>query len=374
MGYKHNMQPGRLTLLLLAALTGATTGFGASFAVDQAITAMADRMAASSAPWPRDWCIEYVDTIRDAATVDNEPSDYAQRLNALRDGFPLYWEGVPKDRDRALFELQCAEIRWYVKHLVTSPFPDADDRSTIREQVKDLWHDAADSLIVQFPFLDPNRVCQAQRDHLHECLRWVDTPLKPIFQQPFTRDQMDLIREGWQELRYARVDLMRQLGGEDVFLTPGPAEAAPSAHPDYLLAYRSQEQLEGHIWTLVARPPEDYIKARQNYWKARQQQRQRILLSPGQEDASQNGAIQATLSDRILELPAGRRLGVGPADGPSPGWGAVTWLWRARRRGATEGGDAYAIGYAYAARCATMDLLGASAVMQTNAHEKEFMP
>jgi len=67
-------------------------------------------------------------------------------------------------------------------------------------------------------------------------------------------------------------------------------------------------------------------------------------------------------------LESAEQIGRPPDGGLSHGFG------EARRRSATEGDDAYAIGYVYAAQCTTMDLLGASAVMQTNAHEKEFMP
>lgn len=326
MGHRHNVTAGRWMVLLLPVLACPATGLGTSSAMEQALAAIEDCMAASPAPWPRAWCSEYVDAIRDASTVCEEPSDYALRLNALGEGFPLYWEGVRTSRDRALLELQCAEIKWYAGHLVNSAFPGDDDRCAIRKQVKDLWHDAADSLIAQFTFLDPNIVCKAQVDHLHKCLRWVDAPLKPIFQRPFAPDQMDRIREGWHELRYARVDLMRQLGGEDVFLASRPGEAALSAHPHYLLTYRSLEQLDSFIWTLVARPPADYVKAQQNYWKARQRQRQRRLMARAQEQrlrAERSRQLRQTeyLSFLLaVVLESAHHPGRPPAEGLSDGF------------------------------------------------------
>jgi hypothetical protein len=283
MAYQHTVAPSRWIVLLLVAFACPSASSATSSPLQQALAAVEDCLAASPPAWPHAWCIEYVDAIRDASTVSEEPSDYALRLNALAEAFPWYWEDVTTSRDRALFELQCAEIKWYAGHLVNSAFPGEEDRGAIRKQVKDLWQDAADSLIAQFPFLDPNIVCKARADHLQRCLRWVDAPLKPIFQRPFTLDQMDRIREGWHELRYARVDLMRQLGGEDVFGASGPREAALSAHPHYLLTYRSLQQLDSFIWTLVARPPEHYVKAQQNYRKARQRQRQRTRTARAQE-------------------------------------------------------------------------------------------
>jgi len=279
MGYKHTAAAGRLMLLLLTAFACPPASLATSSALEQTLAAIEDCMAASPAAWPQTWCIEYVDAIRDASTVPEEPSDYALRLNALAEAFPWYWEDVTTSRDRALFELQCAEIRWYAGSLVSSVLSGEDDRRAIREQVESLWQEAAGSLMAQFAFLDPNIVCKAHADHLQRCLRWVDAPLKPIFQRPFAPEQKDRIREGWQELRYARGDLMRQLGGEDVFLTPRPRQTPLSADPDYLLTYRSLEQLEGYIWSIVARPPDDYVQAQQNYWKAQRRRQQRMLMA-----------------------------------------------------------------------------------------------
>ncbi len=269
MRYEHTPTPSRWIVLLLAALACPPANLATSSEPEQALAAIDDCLAASPPAWPQGWQSEYVNAIRDALRGHEAPADYTLRLDALREGFPLYWQDVTTNGDRPLFELQCAEIKWYARHLVSSPLPAEDDRHAIRKQMKDLWHTAADSLIAQFPFPDPNMVCKARADHLHDCLRWVDAPLKPIFRQPFAAEQINRIREGWHELRYARVDLMRQLGGEDVFLALRPREAAPSDHPHYLLTYRSLEQLESFIWTVVTRPPEDYLKAQQNYWKAR---------------------------------------------------------------------------------------------------------
>ena len=373
MAQRHNIEARRFMVFFLSAFASPVAGLAAPSPVEPALAAIENTMATSPAPWPPTWCSEYVEVIRDAATVCEEPPDYAPKLNALAEGFPWYWEALSKSRDRALFELQCAEVRWYARRLVSSPFPGPEERRAVRSQVEDLWHDVAQSLLAQFPFLDSNTVCQAQRDHRHESLRWVDTPLKPIFQRPFTPDQMDRIREGWHELRYARVDLMRQLGGEEVFLATNAPEAALSAHPHYLLTYRSLQQLADYIWTLVAHPPEVYVKARQDYWTARQRQRQRTLLARAQEQRLRTERSRHLHQTEYLSfllvvvLESARQLG------RPPGRGTIRWLPGARRRGAGEGGDAYAIGYVYAAQCVTMDLLGASALAQTNAHEKEFM-
>lgn len=325
MRYKHTLASARWIVLLLAALACPPASLATSSALEQTLDAIEEYMAASPPAWPQAWCIEYVDAIREASTVCEEPADYALRLDALREGFPLYWEGVKTSADRALFELQCAEIGWYAGNLVGSVLSGEDDKDAIREQVKDLWQDAADSLRSQFAFLDPNIVSKAHADHLQRCLRWVDAPLKPIFRQPFAPDQMDRIREGWHDLRYARVDLMRQLGGEDVLPAPRPRRTPLSADPDYLLTYRSLEQLDGFIWSLVARPPDDYVQAQQNYWKAQRRRQQRVLVARAQEQrlkAERSSQLRQTeyLSFLLaVVLESAQQLGNPPAGEVSEG-------------------------------------------------------
>jgi len=280
---KHAIASTRRILLLLAAFACPPASLATSSALQEALNAVEDCIGASPPAWPQAWRVEYVEAIRGALAVHEPPGDNGLRLDALREGVSLYWEGVKTSADRPLFELQCAEIRWYAGNLVSSVLPGEDDRDAIREQVKDLWQEAADCLRSQFPFLDPNIVCKARADHLQGCLRWVDAPLKPLFRQRFAPEQMDRIREGWHELRYARVDLMRELGGEDGFLAPRSRQTPLSADPDYLLTDRSLEQLEGYIWSIVARPPDDYVQAQQNHWKAQQRQRQRTLMAQAQE-------------------------------------------------------------------------------------------
>jgi len=58
-----------------------------------------------------------------------------------------------------------------------------------------------------------------------------------------SEDQVEQIKRRWQNLRYARVDLRRQLGG-DANGPPTTAQApSVNAHPHYLLTQRSLARL-----------------------------------------------------------------------------------------------------------------------------------
>jgi len=92
------------------------------------------------------------------------------------------------------------------------------------------------------------------------------------------------------------------------------------------LTYRSLQQLENYIWTLVAHPPEDYVKAQQNYWRKRQRKRQRTLLAQAQEQrlkAERSRHLHQTeyLSFLLaVVLESARQLGRPPAEALSDGF------------------------------------------------------
>jgi hypothetical protein len=71
------------------------------------------------------------------------------------------------------------------------------------------------------------------------------TIVVPTFLSPFTQAQVDQLKERWTKLRYARVDLWRQLGGGAAGMAKKASIPSGNAHPDYLLTRRSLEQLRG---------------------------------------------------------------------------------------------------------------------------------
>jgi len=223
-------------------------------------------MARSPAPWPDAWQREYLDTIRRVVSAHPDAAQYADRLAILSNGFQLYWEGLQKGQDRSLFEVHCAEIRWYAECLMGAGFRGEEDTHALRCQYEGLFHHAATSLLAQFPFLDPNAVHRAEADHLAECYKRIDAPLLPIYLEPFSLNQIERIKQRWYDLRYARVDLWRRLGGGQSPQVQHPAPApsqvkASQEHPDYLLAQRSLAQLQAHIWAVGASPPDYYRSA-----------------------------------------------------------------------------------------------------------------
>jgi hypothetical protein len=210
----------------------------------------------SPAPWPQTWQREYVDAIHQTLAASQEFSRDASRLQIVRSGFPPYWESLRKGPDHSLFEVHLAQIRWFLESLLKAELAGADDRQKLRDQYRDLVEYAARSLLAQFPFLDPNAVEAARADHLAQCCQEIDAPLLPIFRRPLSEDEVRRITERWHDLRYARVDVWRQLGGD----SKTPARSA-QAHPHYLLIQRTLGQLRAQLWSLIVSPPDYYREA-----------------------------------------------------------------------------------------------------------------
>jgi hypothetical protein len=254
-----------LVAITITSLVTGTPAWGEGSAepnsLAQALATVRDAMTKSPAPWPQPWQEEYTETIRQVAVARRDSPGYASRLDILRNGFAPYWEAVPKNDQRSLFEVRQAEIRWYVENLMAGELPTDGSREKLREQYKSLVEYATDALLTQFPFLDPNRVRLAQANHLRKCYRIIESPLLPTFLSPFTEAQVDQLKGRWTQLRYARVDLWRQLGG-GAATTAKPARVpSGNAHPDYLLTERSLDQLRGQIWSLISAPPDYYRDA-----------------------------------------------------------------------------------------------------------------
>ncbi len=125
---------------------------------EQAIAAIEQCMEQTPAPWPDNWRSEYTDTIRQAIGADPNSLPAPWHMEALARGFEPYWQALAKDQDRPSFEVQRAEIRWYVENLVSLPAPSEPARRQLHDQYQALWDHAATALLAQFPFLDPNAV------------------------------------------------------------------------------------------------------------------------------------------------------------------------------------------------------------------------
>jgi hypothetical protein len=227
---------------------------------DEAPAAVKDCMVRNPAPWPDAWRQEYLDTIRKAISSDPNASHFLRRLEILREGFALYWPDLKNTQERSHFEVRRAQIRWYVENLMTAGLPGEEETALLRHQYEDLANHAAEGLITQFSFLDPNAVQRAKADYLAECYRYIDAPLLPIFLTPFSEGQIDQIKSRWHDLRHARVDLWQQGEGGRASSAKG---GSPSAQHelDSLLAQRSMAQLHPNVWAVVASSPDDYRAA-----------------------------------------------------------------------------------------------------------------
>jgi hypothetical protein len=245
--------------LALAALArpAPAAGMAEPDPTEQTLAAVRDCMAKLPPPWPQAWQAEYVDTIRQLVVSHQNAPRYAARLQIIREGFPPYWEALKKGPERSLFEVHQAEIRWYVESLVAGELAGEAEKQNLRDQWRGLVDDAAAALVTQFPFLDPNVVQAAKADYLAKCYRDIETSLLPTFRHALSEEQIGQLKERWHSLRYARVDLWRQLGGRAA--TPKMAQGSSThTHPDYLLTQRSLEQLRGQVWSLIGVFPDYY--------------------------------------------------------------------------------------------------------------------
>lgn len=289
-------------LMLLALLSSALADELAESAgpgpLEQTLAAVQDCMARSPAPWPDAWQREYVDTIRRAVSAHADGIQHGERLAILAKGFQPYWQALQKGQERSLFEVHCAEIRWYAESLMGADFRGEEDAHALRYQYESLFHYATTSLLAQFPFLDPNAVRRAEADHLAECYQRIDAPLLPIYLEPFSQTQIDRVKQRWHDLRYARVDLWRQLGGgqspQMQHPASSPSEAkASNEHPDYLLTQRSLGQLQPHIWGVGTAAPDYYRSAVANHIDAQKRRFQSRIEARNEERRLPRAVLQA---------------------------------------------------------------------------------
>ena len=228
--YYHTLRNVLITALLPVIAAGSTNLAQPALA-EQTLQNIRDCMARSPAPWADEWNQEYVETIRSAVKSQGDVQQYAVRLEILREGFGPYWESLNKSKDRSVFEVHLAAIRWYTEHLMGTKLLSRDERHKLRNQYKDLWNYAARSLLMQFPFLDPSAVQGAKADHLSQCYLNIEAPLPPIYLHPLSEAQVDKIKQRWGDLRYARVDMWRSLGGDAIMAVDKEQLESPRAHP-----------------------------------------------------------------------------------------------------------------------------------------------
>ncbi len=210
---KHHALRSALLAALLTAVGAAEAPSAPPEPNQQTFEAIRKCIVKSPAPWPDEWKREYVETIRSAVNLYQDGSHYASRLDILCRGFPLYWENLAKANERSLFEVHRCRTRWYVEHLMGAEFPSDEERRRLRDQLTEIWDYASDSLLKQFPFLDPNTVRKATADELSTCYRRINAPLMPVYLRPMSEEQVERIKQQWDKLRYARVDIWRRLSG-----------------------------------------------------------------------------------------------------------------------------------------------------------------
>ncbi len=226
--------------------------------------------------WPEAWRREYIETMHRAMAPDPNGAPTTWHLEALGEGFTRYWKGLVKNQDRAFFEIQLAEIRWYTEHLIRASSPSAEDTRKRRDQWKRLSDHGASLLLTQFPFLDPSIVQKAQADHLVLCYHHIDAPLVPVFGDLLSDTQVEQVKKRWHDLRYARVDIWNRLGGEAMISLDGLEAMPVQEHPHYLLTQQSLAQFQAHVQAIAIVPCDHYRDALRHYTEAQLQRRKSL--------------------------------------------------------------------------------------------------
>ena len=81
----------------------------------------------------------------------------------------------------------------------------------------------------------------------------------PVYLRPLSVEQIGQIKQRWHDLRYARIDLWRRLGGGSNTPFVGHGDATSSeAERHYQLTKKSLSQLLGQIWMVVPKRPDYY--------------------------------------------------------------------------------------------------------------------
>lgn len=256
---------------IVLTITGLLEGSESATPMEQTLQAVHEYMIDHPVPWPETWQNEYIDTIRRATVLPEEPSDYTMRLSILKNGFPPYWENLPKSRDRSLFEVHCAQIRWYTEHLMCSPLPSKIDKQILSNQWKDICDHATDSLLTQFPFLDPNEVQSSKMDYLSRCNNHIRAPLVPGFTRPLSEVEMNLIENFWHKLRYDRINLCRQIVGDEVINNKYRDLQKFKIQNHGLFTQKCLNQLLAQTLSIVTHTPDYYRTALANQIEARKQ-------------------------------------------------------------------------------------------------------
>jgi hypothetical protein len=261
-------------MLIVALFYGILSGVIHStelFTADHTLQFIENCMDRSPAPWPDEWKLEYIGTIRKVVEYHQDATHYALRLKILREGFASSWEGLTKSKDRALFDVYRCRMQWYIEHLMGTGFPTDQERQKLRDQYTEIWNYAADSLLEQFQFLDPNTVRKGMHDDLNVCYRKIDVPLIPVYLRPLSAEQVERIKQCWDKLRYDRVDLWRRLSGEQTTFSDNCYSTSRNVEHDYQLTKESLSQLLGLVWMVVPQRPDYYLRALENRSKALEQ-------------------------------------------------------------------------------------------------------
>lgn len=230
--------------------------------------------------WTGEWQRDYMDTIRQALKNDHDKSNYTDRIEILRRGFPAFWSRrQPSKLSPAEYNMFKTEIRWFCETLISEDFTTASDKDLIKSQYCDLCGYATEHLRAQFPFLATVYVERTKTAALQEFYYDIENPLVLIFRKPFSHEQMMAIKANWafsykrwdsfwSNIRYQNVDREDLSDSNDI-----------TNHLHYKFVKRCLSYLPQAIWPVLGKPPKYVLDAAMKLRKEKAEKKHTYIMA-----------------------------------------------------------------------------------------------
>jgi hypothetical protein len=231
--------------------------------LDLVVRAIQERLSKSPNPWPEQWRLEYIATVRNTILKHKEADAFSNRVNILHEAFPHYWENTSRSvSDEMDFEVSKAQIQWYVENLMSGELPSYENLSIVKSQTHELLRYGADSIQGEFAFLRPDVVDAAVQDCEGALQQTIDYALVPAFQKPLREDQIKRIKDAWNRAYRMRSDLWNSELRYALHAQPSNTnQADPARSIYYAFANRCLGMFIGQIRETAVSPPEYLARA-----------------------------------------------------------------------------------------------------------------
>ena len=216
----------------------------------------------ASGHWPEEWRAEYVSAIREIVQDHEGTDDFDQRLERLDMAFAEYWKhAVRPTSQRRDYEVNKAQIRWYVTSMMETKLPSPEDLATVRSQLEELLTYGTHSLEEEFPFVSRVAIEAALRDNHVILRRMINGGFTPALREPVTENQMEQMKGHWNRGHRMRCEWWKQMR-YSLHGTAGETATVDSGHNVYYaFVQRCLAMLMNEIWQTSVSPPEYFLRA-----------------------------------------------------------------------------------------------------------------